>query len=68
MTKFRHPGEIEDGPKKVPVSTRVSVELREVLENYASANGRSLAEIMAMALEDYAKWLRTQPKRWKKKS
>lgn len=60
--KFRHPSEMPKDEERTPVSARVKLDTKAVLEKAAKENGLSLALLMAHVLEDYASWLKEQGK------
>lgn len=55
--KFRHPKEMNSRKDRVPLSTRILMDTKSVLEKAAEENGLSLAELTANVLDDYASWL-----------
>lgn len=60
---FRHPSEMASRKERAPLSTRVLIETKEVLEKAAKESGLALSELVANILEDYADWLKTKKKR-----
>lgn len=60
-TSFRHPKEMGKD-ERTPVSARVKIETKEALEQAAKKHKLSLGLLVANILDDYANWLRGQPK------
>lgn len=63
--KFRHPKEMGSRKERVPLSTRILLDSKEILERASQENGLSLAELTANVLDDYAKWLIEEKKKKK---
>jgi uncharacterized protein (DUF1778 family) len=49
--------------ERTPVSARVKVQTKELLEKTAKEHGLSLALLISNVLDDYAEWLREKPKK-----
>lgn len=55
-TAFRHPKDMKKD-ERTPVSARVKVETKGVLEQAAKKHGLSVGLLVANILDDYAEWL-----------
>ena len=64
--KFRHPKDMNSRKDRVPLSTRVLLETKALLEKAADAHGLSIAELTSNVLDDYANWLRSEGLKKKK--
>jgi hypothetical protein len=60
QTKFRHPKEMSSRKERVPLSTRVLIDTKALLEKATKENGLSLAELSSNILDDYANWLKNE--------
>lgn len=60
---FRLPSEMNSRKERAPLSTRVTVDTKEVLERAAKEAGLSLAEFVANVLDDYAEWVKKAGKK-----
>ncbi len=63
MRKFPRPEDIEEARK--PLSTRVKASTHEVLAAEAEGAGIALSFLVANILDDYVKWLDSQPRKRK---
>ena len=60
---FRLPGDMKPKKDKVPLSTRVFAETKDLLEKAAKEQGLALSELVGNIVDDYAAWLRAKKKR-----
>jgi uncharacterized protein (DUF1778 family) len=58
MTKFRHPKDMNPKEEREPVSARLKISTKAILEEAAKKHKLSLAELISNVLDDYAEWLK----------
>lgn len=60
---FRHPSEMPITEKREPVSARVPISVKKILEEVAKKNGLATSELISNILEDYVRWLKEEEKK-----
>jgi hypothetical protein len=61
-TRFRKPSEMTKDEKRTPVSTRLKLSTKEILEREAKKTGIPLAMLVSNILDDYVAWLTAKGK------
>lgn len=61
--KFRLPNEMKTEEERTPVSARLKLSTKKILDKAAKDNDLSLALLMANILDDYAEWLKTNERK-----
>lgn len=64
---FRHPSEMKTDEPREPVSARVKVSTKALLERAAKENGLSVGLMIGNVLDDYAAFIASTPKAKDKK-
>jgi hypothetical protein len=65
---FKHPTEMQAPEERTPVSARVKIKTKAVLEREAKKGGLSVGTVISNVLDEYAEWLLEHPEKSKKSS
>lgn len=59
---FKHPKDMVQDKEKTPVSARITVPTKKLLEKAAKKHNLSLSSLISNILEDYGEWLSSNKK------